>query len=114
MALELLYIGYGAGRIERYGLNSSHGVEFLYIGYGTRRITQTHLTEKSMNRQQGKICTYVHVYGTSEQIQEINFAEAEKRVAAMIAESADFHEEYLNEGMVDDCSESTSGTQQED
>lgn len=67
-----------------------------------------------MDRQEQKICTFVTAYGTSAQIREKAFAEAEKQVAAMIAESADFHEEYLNEGMVDDCSESTSGTQPED
>ena len=67
-----------------------------------------------MNRQQGKLPTFAERYGTAKEIVNVDFAEAEEIVAALLAESADFHEEYLNEGMVDDCSESTSGTQPED
>jgi len=67
-----------------------------------------------MNRQKGETPTFAARYGTAEEIVNTDFAEAEKRVAAMIAESADFHEEYLNEGMVDDCSESTCGTHNTD
>ena len=90
-------------------------LEPLYIRYGAGRITQTHLNgEIHLDRQEQKLCTYAAVYGTDETIVNIDFAKAEKIAAAMIAESADFHEEYLNEGMVDDCSESTSGTQPED
>lgn len=89
-------------------------LEPLYIRNGAGRITQTHLTEKSMNRKEQQIATFAQAYGTAEEIKELDFAEAEAIVAAMTAKESANLEDYLNEGMVDDCSESTSGTQQAD